>query len=79
MDIEKIGLIAQEIAFAFEDDFNDLGKRKMFENLFNEYLVVVDESGIQSHYDSIVKLGRSHPELFDAMVVKMRESSLITG
>jgi hypothetical protein len=34
MDIDKVGLIAQEISFAFEDHFNDVEKRNLFDALF---------------------------------------------
>ncbi len=79
MDIDKIGLIAQEIVFAFEDDFNDLGKRKLFEEFFNEYLPIVDPKESLQHYDAIIMLGRMHPEAFGQMVEKMKEASLIAG
>ncbi len=79
VNIDEIGLIAQEIVFAFEDDFNDLGKRKLFEEFFNEYLSIVDPKENLQHYDAIIKLGSMHPEAFGQMVEKMKESSLIAG
>ncbi len=78
MDIDKIGLIAQEIMFAFEDNYNDVGKRQQFAELF-KYLLKVDPTDTLQHYEALVMLGRSHPDAFNEMVEKMKEASLITG
>jgi hypothetical protein len=79
MDIDKIGLIAQEIIFAFEDHFNDENKRKSFDALFHKYLSMVDPGATMQVYDAIILLGRKHPAEFEQMVKEMRDSSLISG
>jgi len=79
MDIEKIGLIAQEISFAYEDDFNDKNKRELFGVFFDKYLSGVDTGGSLVHYDALVALGRTNPDKFEKMLKEMRKASLISG
>lgn len=79
MDIEKIGLIAQEISFAYEDHFNDKEKRDLFGALFDRYLSQVDPDGSMVHYDAIMLLARKNRDEFEQMLKEMREASLISG
>ena len=79
MDLDKIGLIAQEISFAFEDHFNDVEKRNLFDSLFVKYLAGVDPSGAMIPYDAIVLLARKNPDAFEKMLKEMREADLICG
>jgi hypothetical protein len=77
-DVEKVALIAQKISFAFEDQFSDEQKRKLFFALFDRYLTPVDPEGSMDTYDAIIQLGRKEPEEFNRMVEEMKEKSLIT-
>lgn len=77
MDIDKIGQIAQEISFAFEDHYSDADKRQTFDALFHKYLSQVDPDSTMVPYDAIIKLGRSNLAEFDLMVKEMKEKSLI--
>lgn len=79
MDIDKIGLIAQEISFAFEDHFNDVKKRNLFDALFVKYFASVDPSGAMVPYDATILLARQHPDEFEKMLKEMREADLISG
>ena len=79
MDIEKIGLIAQEISFAFEDDFHDQKMRKLYNMIFNKYLSEVDAGVMTDPYDAIISLGRSKPEEFEAFLKELKEKKLIPG
>lgn len=77
MDTEKIGLIAQEISFAFEDLYHDVDKRNKFTSIFDRYLVQMDPSGTMEPYDAIILLGRAKPEEFKQMLKELKEFSLI--
>jgi hypothetical protein len=77
-DVEKIALIAQKISFAFEDQFSDEQKRKLFFALFDRYLSPVDPEGDMETYDAIIQLGRKEPGEFDRMVKEMKDRSLIS-
>jgi hypothetical protein len=79
MDIDKIGLIAQEISFAFEDHFNDVEKRNLFDALFNKYFSIVDPPGALVPYDAIVLLARKNPDEYEKMLKEMRDANLISG
>jgi hypothetical protein len=79
MDIDKVGLIAQEISFAFEDHFNDVENRNLFDALFVKYLSKVDPSGAMIPYDAIMLLARKNPEEYEQMLKEMREANLIAG
>ncbi len=79
MDIDKIGLIAQEISFAFEDHFNDVEKRNLFDAFFTKYFASVDPSGSKIPYDAVMLLGRQNPDEFEKMLKEMREAKLISG
>ena len=77
MDMEKTGLIAQKISFAFEDYYSDIDKRKKFVAFFDKYLGPVDPGGALQPYDVMILLGRSNPEEFEKMVEEMKEQKLI--
>ena len=73
-DIEKIGIIAQEISFAFEDQYFDEDKRKVFTAIFERFLPI---TGSSDPYDAIILLGRTNPSEFEQMIKELKENSLI--
>lgn len=77
-DIEKVALMAQKISFAFEDQFSDVQKRKLFFALFDRYLSPVDPEGSMDTYDAIIQLGRKEPAEYNRMVQEMKDMSLIS-
>lgn len=77
MDMEKTGLIAQKISFAFEDDYADIDKRKKFVAFFDKYLAQADPTGTMQPYDAMMSLARSNPEDFEKMVEEMEKAGLI--
>lgn len=76
-DIDRISHIAQTISFAFEDQYHDMNKRKLFQAIFGRYLSPVDPNGDMETYDAIIQLGRKEPEEFERMLKELRERSLI--
>ncbi len=78
IDIEKIGLIAQKISFAFEDDFHDLDKRKLYNTIFDKYLSEVDPGVMTDPYDAIVSLGRTKLESFEKFLEALKEKGLVS-
>jgi hypothetical protein len=79
MDLEKVALIAQTITWAFEDQFFEKDKRRMFQLIFERYLNPVDPAGELEPYDAIIKLGRKSPDDFNKMVKELRDKGLIDG
>jgi hypothetical protein len=79
MEYEKIAMMAQTISWAFEDQFFEKGKRRMFQMIFEKYLNPVDPAGTLEPYDAIIKLGRKSPDEFERMVAELREKGLIDG
>jgi hypothetical protein len=77
MNLEKINLKAQQIVFAFEDNFDDVEKRKMFNAMFDKYLAPLDPDGIMEPYDVIVQLGRKDALEFERMLEEMKNLSLL--
>ncbi len=69
--------MAMKIFNAYEDGFYEKDKRKIFENLFNRYLNIVDTLGTMHLYDAIVSLGNRHRLEFDQMVKELKGNSLI--
>ncbi len=69
--------MAMKIFNAYEDVFYEKNKRKIFENLFNRYLNIVDTLGTMHLYDAIVSLGNRHRLEFDQMVKELKGNSLI--
>ena len=70
--------MAMKIFNAFEDFYLDKDKRKIFEDLFDKYLTVVDTTGQTETYDAIVSLGYRHRADFDRMVKTLKDQSLIS-
>jgi predicted urease superfamily metal-dependent hydrolase len=74
----RIEDMAMKIFNAFEDCYLDKEKRKIFEDLFDKYLTVVDTTGQTEPYDAIVSLGYKHPADYDKMVKTLKEQALIS-
>ena len=74
----RIEDMAMNIFNAFEDIYLDKDKRKIFEDLFDKYLPIVDTTGRTETYDAIVSLGYQYREDFDRMVNALRAQSLIS-
>lgn len=70
--------MAMKIFNAFEDFYLDKDKRKIFNDLFDRYLSIVDVDGRTDTYDAIVSLGVHHRSEFDQMVRVLKEHSLIS-
>jgi hypothetical protein len=70
---------AMKIFHAYEDTYLDKDKRKMFEDLFDKYLSIVDMDGKTEVYDAIVLLGLHHRPDYDKMVKTLKDRSLIPG
>ncbi len=77
MAYEKAQLIAQKISFAYEDQFGDENKRKIFAAAFERFLDPVDPGGTMHPYDAIVALWRVNPDAFDKMVKELEDASLL--
>jgi hypothetical protein len=77
--MSEIQDMAMKIFNAFEDFYLDKDKRKIFNDLFDRYLSIVDVDGRMDTYDAIVSLGVSHRLEFDQMVKVLKEHSLIPG
>ena len=77
MDLDEIGLLAQQISFANEDHFHEIDKRKKFISIFDKYLSLVDTGLTMELYDSIVALGRSNPAALEKMVKELKEEGLL--
>ncbi len=73
----RIEDMAMKIFNAFEDFYLDKDKRKIFDDLFDKYLTVVDTTGQTETYDAIVSLGYRHRADFDRMVKELKDQSLI--
>ena len=70
--------MAMKIFNAFEDFYLDKDKRKIFEDLFDKYLTVVDTTGQTEPYDAIVSLGYQYRDDFDDMVKTLKDQALIS-
>ncbi|HBH60351.1 MAG TPA: hypothetical protein DDX85_01135 [Nitrospiraceae bacterium] len=80
MDIDKYeeaALIAQKISFAFEDEYHDKERRKMFYTFFSRYLLRVDPEGTLAPYDALILLWRTYPDEFAHMLKEMTAKGLI--
>lgn len=73
----RIEDMAMKIFNAFEDLYLDKDKRRIFEDLFDKYLTVVDTAGQTDTYDAIVSLGHQYPADFDRMVKTLKDQALI--
>jgi len=76
--MSEIQDMAMKIFNAFEDFYLDKDKRKIFNELFDRYLSIVDIDGQMDTYDAIVSLGIHHRSEFDQMVKILKEKSLIS-
>jgi len=79
VDLDKIGLIAQQISFANEDHFHEIDKRKKFTAVFDKYLSLVDTGLTMEIYDAVIALGRSNPAALEKMVKELKEEGLLSG
>ncbi len=75
--MSEIQDMAMKIFNAFEDFYLDKDKRKIFNDLFDKYLSIVDIDGRMDTYDAIVLLGVKHRSEFDQMIKVLKEHSLI--
>jgi len=77
MDLDEIGLLAQQISFANEDHFHEIDKRKKFISIFDKYLSLVDTGMTMEIYDAVLVLGRSNPAALQRMVKELKEEGLL--
>jgi hypothetical protein len=70
--------MAMKICHAFEDCLYEKEKMKVFNELFDRYLSLVDIDGKMEPYDAICALGRSHRPEYDTLIHKLREHRLIS-
>jgi len=75
IDIKNMAL---RIFHAYEDSYLEKDKRKIFEDLFDKYLTLVDMDRYMDTYDAIVSLGLTHRFEYDLMVKTLKEHSLIS-
>ena len=75
--MSEIKDVAMKIFHAYEDSYLDKNKRKIFEDLFDKYLSIVDIDGKTEPYDAIVLLGLRHRSDYDQMVKTLKDHSLI--
>ncbi len=68
---------AMKIFNAYEDFYLDKDRRKIFEDLFDKYLSIVDTTGHTETYDALVLLGTYHRTMFDQMVKILKDHSLL--
>lgn len=76
--MKEIADMAMKIFNAYEDYYLDRDKSKIFETLFDKYLMVINKDGKTEPYDAIVWLGINHRPEFDEMVKVLKDHSLIT-
>ena len=70
--------MAMKIFHAYEDCYLEKDKRKIFEDLFDKYLTLVNMDRYMDTYDAIVSLGLTHRFEYDLMVKTLKEHSLIS-
>jgi hypothetical protein len=75
--MENIKNIAMKIYHSYEDAYLDKEKRKIFEDLFDKYLIKVDSTGTMEVYDAVIKLERQYRADFDHLVKTLKERSLL--
>lgn len=75
--MKEITDMAMKIFNAYEDFLLDKDKRKIFDDLFDRFLTIVDIDGKTDTYDAIVSLGLFHRSEFDQMVKTLKDHSLI--
>jgi hypothetical protein len=74
----RIEDMAMKIFNAFEDFYLDKDKKKIFEDLFDQYLTPVDSTGQTEPYDAIVSLGYKYPADYAKMVKALKDQALIS-
>jgi hypothetical protein len=75
--MEDIKKIAMKIFHSYEDYYLDKENRKIFEDLFDKYLMKVDSTGKMEIYDAVIKLAGQHRDDYDQMVKTLKEHSLL--
>ena len=75
--MEDIKKIAMKIFHSYEDFYLDKEKRKIFEDLFDKYLMKVDSTGKMEIYDAVIKLAGQYRDDYDQMVKALKEHSLL--
>ena len=73
----EIENLAEKIFNAYDDNYPDEDKRKIFEETFDKYLTAVDLDGKTEPYEAMVTLGYRHRADFDKMVKTLKDHSLI--
>jgi hypothetical protein len=76
--IVEIKNMAMKIFNAYEDFYLDKDKRKIFDDLFDRYLTLVNMDRFMDTYDAIVSLGLTHRFEYDLMVKNLKDHSLIS-
>jgi hypothetical protein len=75
--MEDIKKIAMKIFHSYEDFYLDKENRKIFEDLFDKYLMKVDSTGKMEIYDAVIKLAGQYRDDYDQMVKMLKEHSLL--
>jgi hypothetical protein len=75
--MEDIKKIAMKIFHSYEDFYLDKENRKIFEDLFDKYLMKVDSTGKMEIYDAVIKLAGQYRDDYDQMVKALKEHSLL--
>jgi len=75
--MEDIKKIAMKIFHSYEDFYLDKENRKIFEDLFDKYLLKVDSTGKMEIYDAVIKLAGQYRDDYDQMVKALKEHSLL--
>jgi len=75
--MENIKKIAMKIFNSYEDAYLDKERRKIFEDLFDKYLMKVDSTGTMEIYDAVLKLADQYRNDYDQMVKTLKEHSLL--
>lgn len=68
---------AFKISAAFEDHYFEIEKRNAFSSVFNKYLSIADPEGTMEPYEAVLELGYRHRDVFDEMLRRLKELSLI--
>jgi hypothetical protein len=75
--MENIKKIAMKIFHSYEDFYLDKENRKIFEDLFDKYLMKVDSTGKMEIYDAVIKLAGQYRDDYEQMVKTLKEHSLL--
>lgn len=75
--MEDVKDISMKIHNAYEDFYLDKEKRKIFEDLFDKYLTMVDSHGTMDVYEAAIALSSQYRLEFEKMVNTLRENSLL--